>query len=276
MVLRMTSTDVLSNYILQDSPEISSAREYTLSGYIKTEDVQSSGMGAGLKVATTNSRSFYSELLKGTTDTDSNEGFERVSVTFTLQEGESIDYVAAGLYSASGTVYIDCLQLEEGGTANQINLLDNSGFERFTDGLPDSFSVSPSNLSVSAGSARSGSRSAQIAGEAGAERIIYRTMQLSGSAGDVYSFGGWAKADSVSTVFDTARRFCLVFKVSYNDGTSEEKTCYFNSNVSEYQFAMDTFIAKKALQTIKYEKRFHLFKGLKVNIGFGCTMIMFM
>ena len=249
-MLRITSTDQQSNYILQSNPVISSAREYTLSGYIKTENVQTTGMGAGLKVSTTNNRTFYSELLEGTTDTDVNDGFERVSVTFTLQEGESIDYVAAGLYSASGNVYIDCLQLEEGGAPNQVNLLDNSGFERFANSVPDSFSVSPSSLSVSSGAARSGSKGAQITGTAGAERSIYQTMPLSGSAGDVYSFGGWAKANSVSAIFDTSHRFCLIFRVSYSDGTNEEKVCNFNSNVSEYQFAMDTFIAKKAYSSI--------------------------
>ena len=250
-MLRITSTDQLSNYVMQYGPMGSSVREYTLSGYLKTEDIQTSGMGAGLKVATTNNRSFYSELLEGTTDTNINSGFERVSVTFTLQEGESIDYVAVGLFDASGTVYIDCLQLEEGKAPNQVNLLDNSGFERFGDSVPDSFSVSPSGLSVSTGSARSGSKSVQITGAAGAERSIYQSMPLSGSAGDVYSFGGWAKANSVSAVFDSNPRFCLIFKISYSDNTTEQKRCNFNSNVSEYQFAMETFIAKKAYRSIQ-------------------------
>ena len=40
----------------------------------------------------------------------------------------------AGLYNAIGTAYIDSFQLEEGDTANTINLLHNSGFEKSSSG----------------------------------------------------------------------------------------------------------------------------------------------
>lgn len=126
--LKFSNTEQVISVISQ-TPTVSSETTYTFSGYLKTENVSSLSHGAGLEIIT-NNRWLYSDFITGTTDSEINSGFEHISITFTLDPGETILRTTAGLYNASGTVYIDSLQLESGDTANQINLIDNSSFER--------------------------------------------------------------------------------------------------------------------------------------------------
>ena len=67
-------------------------------------------------------------VLTGTTDRSVNNGWSRLQLTFTVAADNTYVMVRAGLQNASGTVLLDCAQLEQGDTANKFNLIQNSSF----------------------------------------------------------------------------------------------------------------------------------------------------
>ncbi len=242
--------------IIQQRPTISAERTYTLSGYLKLENVQSERDGAGIEIVVaggSKTKYYYSNLITGTTDTEVDNGFRHISRTMTLEEGEYIERISAGLYNASGTVYIDSLQLEEGDTGNHINFVENSSFEKTSgaNGTPFGF-VDNYNDSLSGTSTitkYTGSNSHRICGSANENRYLLQQFTFNGKAGDVYSFGGWAKGNPAPKKENT--KFNMLLRFIYVDGTSEWIAKWFNTYVADWQFVMDTVIAKKDYTSIE-------------------------
>lgn len=56
-------------------------------------------------------------------------GWQRLSVTFTTPSNIEWMHVYAGLNNASGPLYADCFQVEEGAATSPYNLVQNGGFE---------------------------------------------------------------------------------------------------------------------------------------------------
>ena len=219
-----TSTVLNSTATIAQAVPSSPGKTYTLSGYVKcvgVTKIPNTGGGAALEAITNNYTTFhYSDLLTGTTDTTLNGGWKRVSVTFTLGSGETINQVSGGLYNATGTVYVAGLRLEEGAVANQANLCSDTGFER-------TFGNSAT--------AHTGTKSLMLAGNAGSSFQGY-TLGVSGSPGDVYTIGGWAKAASVPE-----GDFCLAAAILYPNATTRWLYFDFNKNVRTWQYVAASF-----------------------------------
>ena len=216
---------------------------YTLSGYIKTENVQG-GSGALFEVVSSTRGSITSEKLYGTTDSEVNGGYKRLSVTFTLSEGETINRITAGLYLATGTVYLNGLQLEKGDSANNVNLIDNSSFEiQDSSGYPDGFNKVINSAASVWGDSHDGSRAFRIDGEATGEYNIRQAVMHDGKAGEVYTFGGWAKASS--TKRSGSNTFGMVVMIINTDNTVTWESVEFNRDVDTYQCASKVFVLKK-------------------------------
>ena len=99
------------------------------------------------------------------------------------------------MYLATGTVYLNGLQLEKGDSANNVNLIDNSSFEiQDSSGYPDGFNKVINSAASVLGDSHDGSRAFRIDGEATGEYNIRQAVMHDGKAGEVYTFGGWAKA----------------------------------------------------------------------------------
>ena len=246
--VKITSDGNTTEAIMQ-IPITMNARTYTLSGYLKTENVQSEGWGAGLEIAIGGQEEeiiVLSDLLTGTTDSSINNGFQHLSVRVNLKDNEYIKRISVGLYDSSGTVYIDSLQLEEGNAANEINLLSNSGMEYHSGAgtMPYNYETNYTDdvRAVDAQEKRSGNYSFKINGKPSDLRNISQHVETSGKKGDVYSFGGWAKADSVP--INHSKIMCLSFYFLYTDGTFDWFNCNFNPYVSDWQFINMIAIAK--------------------------------
>jgi YD repeat-containing protein len=207
--------------IAQNTPVLTANKTYTASAYFKAVGV--GGAGAAVEAVICSSvthgvvSSVLSERLTGTTDPNVNGGWQRLTCTFSVPAGCYVDRVAVGLYNSSGTIYVSCLQVEEGAVPNQANLFVDSGFER---GYGNS------------STAHTGSYSRSLTGNY-AHNAAGHPLGLSGSAGDVYVFGGWAKADSVP-----GGSFRLAVGVTLTDGTTRYTFATFNPNISGWQFAM--------------------------------------
>ena len=154
-----------------------------------------------------------------------------------------------GLKNFEGKVYFDCLQLEKGSVANDYNLLTNSGFEKYTDNLPDSWSATE-NIASSEGVSSEkyeGSRSMSIKGEPGKNKFISQYVTVNGDPNDTYILSGWAKADAVEKSSNHPEaRFQITIQVVYDDGNGGTYTEYktpakFNAAIHDWQFTAQTF-----------------------------------
>lgn len=186
---------------------------YTASAYVKVpSDIGSNGSnnyGAGIGAIITRTsggtQNEYSEWVSRQTDTAINNGWRRVSVTFTVPQDATGTQIAMLLYNGTGTAYFDAVQVEEGDAANPYNLLQNSGME-LGDGT-NWFAVSTTSADgVTAEQAHSGSYSYKVTGDAKTHKYFVQEVPVSGSVHDTYIVSAWAKADAV-TDRDEEREF---------------------------------------------------------------------
>ena len=268
--VKIVSASEVSEVITQ-YPDIREAATYTLSGYLKYDNVESVHNGAGIEIVIYNGKTYryaYSDFLTGTSDPDINSGFEHFSTTVTLSAGERIQKVTAGLYNASGTVWIDCLQLETGNTPNNVNLLTNSGFEKNSGNNTVPTGYVSTVLNEDEGCVTSdkieGSYAFKLVGNNTAYKSLGQNLSISGKAGDVYSFGGWGKANSVP-LEDKTGNFLVALAITYTDGTTEWSNAQFNTFVTDWQFAATTYVVKKD------------YVSLKVSLGYdrNCNIAFF-
>ncbi len=225
-----------------------SSDTYTLSGYVKTSGVKA-GTGAerggaclGVKIVDSESNvsRYYSEMLTGTTDTDIDNGWQRIHVTFTVPKGASLR-VAPMLYNATGTAYFDCLQLEKNSTVNSYNLLENASFEKGADSWT-AYNCD-SGDAVSTARYNTGSHSYKLVGTSGTDKYIRQTVYVSGSEKDTYILSGYARAYAVPLDMEAGRRMDITVKINYSDDTYVyKKPTLFNGEVAGmWQYASGIF-----------------------------------
>ena len=241
--VKVTSDANSVSCVAQTLPDNMGSGTYTLSGYIKTENVQG-GSGAIVEIQTSTEREVHSEPIFGTTDSEVNSGYRRVYCTITLEPGETLWRVMAGTFYSTGTVYINGLQLEKGDSANNVNLIDNSSFEiQDSSGYPDGFNKVINSAASVWGDSHDGSRAFRIDGEATGEYNIRQAVMHDGKAGEVYTFGGWAKASS--TKRSGSNTFGMLVMIINTDNTVTWESVEFNRDVDTYQCASKVFVLKK-------------------------------
>ena len=219
------------------------AGTYTFSCYIKTIYIRDAdghtgteveeNVGAGLRVITSSGQQDSQRRITGTTDTSINEGWERLSLTFTLNAAETVT-VWAGIFGAKGNAWFDNPQLETGDVANKVNLINNSGFEWLPSGsqTPQYWTTNAgSQTGYSSTSHRWGSRSATMTGEAGVLKNMVQGISVTGKEGDVFSLSGWVKGDVIP-----GRRSSFGAAVIYTNGSVKWTYLKVNPYVSGWQF----------------------------------------
>ena len=215
---------------------------YTYSAYLKTVDVVATdgeNNGAGIWVYQKDSAGTHyikgdtNRSLTGTTDTDFDDGWVRLTQTFTVDENKAQVEIYAGMSNASGTLYVDSAQLETGEVANKLNLIKNSGFQSTTNGKLDhwSFSETPSGSGV--GSPPSHTQAALINPTISGRPKLFQAINVQGKEGDVYSLSGWASTTGAKPGGEFRIGAAFIF-----DGAEPKWfTAPFNESVTGWQFA---------------------------------------
>ncbi|MBE6880614.1 MAG: RHS repeat-associated core domain-containing protein [Ruminococcaceae bacterium] len=209
--------------------------KYYLSGYILTENI--SGTGACLAVSNpgTTAVAFTSEYVNGTTDKAINDGWQRVSFSFTSATAGTYT-IYFGLENCTGTAYFDCLQLEKSEYLSNANLLENAKMES------TSKWSATNGYSVATGLDGNG---LALTGNPSGNRAIYQDVYLYTPANTTYVLSGWVKASSVD--IRESRKLRLRAKIYYTDNTTETHFASFLSSTDEWQFASVNIVPKKTL-----------------------------
>ena len=265
--LKINSTAVTgssSGRVYQDftNTTLKPNQTYTLSAYVKTSGFSTTNQSYGALIGATSFNSsnvatdFYSERIQKTTDSQINGGWQRLVLTFKVPADSSKTRINLALRGITGTAYFDAVQLEEGDAPNTYNLLENSSFETYSNGMTATgwtckqTSGGDGQYISNAENIKEGSSSYRIYGYPGANKELVQSVGISGVEEDTYILSGWAKADAIGRRPD--RNFDLAVKVVYSDGTSKIKTpAAFNPTVSEWQYTSGSFDLSDGTTAVK-------------------------
>ena len=245
--MRMMKTNADGNlcvYMSYSNLEIGKA--YTLSGYIR-----SSGNVQGYATVQHQNNWFNSELL-----TPGSE-WTRVAVSFTAAStSATLCFVTMG----TGTLWVDCAQLEVGSVPNRYNLLRNCDFSLNSSGVPTFWTANGSNTSGDAivtsaddlhPSFLTNNRM-RLYGDPQTNKGIYQDLPVSGSQGDVYVAGGWAKGFS-RPIGDDKRHFGI--RVAFKNGSGAYENgeiLNWNEEWTDWQYVSGAVIAPCAYTGIRF------------------------
>ncbi|KOA20845.1 tRNA nuclease WapA precursor [Clostridium homopropionicum DSM 5847] len=258
--LKTEKLDTLNRRFHKQQVTLTKGNTYTLSAYIKTENVSKDNKkGAAVFISyqdsSGNTQTVYSDYVSGTNE------WEREEVTFTLPSNAASDVVEAnvGIANESGAAYFDAIQLEDGALANRYNMLENPNFiyglatpdfwskNSYTDGNDTLVTSSDSSYPIKLDTTKKVFR---INGSASLNKTIYQKINQSGNAGDVYVVSGWAKGDSVP--LSSGRYFALDVGIEKLDGTYEWKVVPFNEDSTEWQYASAKIITGAAYKSLTF------------------------
>ncbi len=262
MKINVTSHTGLSKgrvYQNLDNTILIPGKTYTLSGYIKTTEVTNSTTNSGALICAESfnydetSNPYYSDIVTGNTSEAVDNGWQRVSVTFTVPDNSKYTKINLALCGSTGTAYFDGIQVENYNVANDYNMLENAGLEEYSsNGLPtgwnDAFtSLNTSTDKVSEGH-QQGSYSFRIKGEPDKLKGLYQQVPVSGTENDTYIVSGWVKANAVPKPEDDNRKFKISIRVYYQKENNEENypsvyktAAEFNYTVSDWQYTSTAF-----------------------------------
>lgn len=256
--LKLSSSNTAGYERASQTLALEKGKTYTLSGYLKTSDVAGNfGAHMGVLYNTASGQPYVtSQSLKGT------NGWDRYSVTFTIPPDASSNAVSVylDLMESSGTVWFDCLQLEEGSVINRYNLVQNADFTSYSGNTPTFWVRNNLAASDTVDTSADNSNPAymsdtrfKINGDCvpGNWKSIDQAVPVSGNAGDSYVVGGWAKGMAVPKAKDSAYRvFGLSVEFKYTDGTNEYKVVEFNEDSAIWQYVCGAVVAGKNYSSI--------------------------
>jgi RHS repeat-associated protein len=239
------------------SQSLIKGKTYTISCFVKTENVSASAAGASFYASYTNSAGVWqvsrSPYLVGSND------WTRLSVTFTLPEDStSVSvFVQLILNDSTGTAWFDCLQLEEGSVANRYNIVENADFSFVSGGVPNTWTRvgdSGDNVLTSADSSNPVTQDDnryRCYGAPGVTKTLTQNLALNGLAGDSYVAGGWAKATSVPLT--SGRTFAVSVFFDYTDPakTDEWQDLSFSPDSQVWQYVCQAAVARYNYQAMK-------------------------
>ena len=193
---------------------------YVASGYVKTS---ATAAGALIKVEYFDAQGNWLDQkvsygLAGTHD------WTRLHVVAdNAPTGTNTVRVSVGLNAGSGTAYFDSVQLEKGTVVSAYNLINNSSFERDSNGdsIPDNWTTS-SNLSANDGMDTTevyvANNSFKITGESLKDKYIKQRINISGDSTTKLTLSGWSKQSGADP---NGGNYLLQVAINYTDGTTD-------------------------------------------------------
>ncbi len=192
----------------------------------------------------------------------SNDKFTRVFYNFTLPADaeENSVWISLRAGDGEGVAWIDCAQLEEGNVVNRYNILENGDISLTSSSLPKYWSAKGANTSNDKVIATTDTlhpsflsgNVMRLYGEPQTNKGFYQDLPLSGSQGDVYVIGGWAKGYSCP-IGDNPRHFGIRVAFKNSAGTRvDTDVLNWNEEWTEWQYISGAVIAPCDYTAIRF------------------------
>lgn len=226
-----------ANSSLTQSVPLASGKTYTLSAWVKTENIGSGGSAtvsvSGTGITTTKAAT----TLTGTND------WTRIYAVFTASSTSAS--IKLSLDGAAGNVWFDGIQVEYGSVMRRFTLVQNGGFEN---GLTNWTSYTSSvgstygnynYVSSTATPPNVGNNYAILYGDPRYSNEVRQEIPVSGVSGDSFTCGAWVKSNAVPIRDDRKAGVKLEFINSsgsvITDGATEISV---NPFVADWQYIM--------------------------------------
>lgn len=235
-------------------------KSYVLSAYVKTTGMNGGGNGAKIALKLANSGVVVSsEAIKVNSD------WTRLTATYTHPANAANQQAVVQLSNeSSGTAYFDAIMLERAVTVSRHNLVENGDFGRQKTTSTDAFSwhedadsgSTEKRVSYTGESAapQLDNYAFTMTGDPYLQKRYYQTVLIAGQAGDVYSVSGWGKGDTVPLTSGTNRRFGILCRFFYTDGSTKDTMINFNPDTdssNNWQFVASRVVAEKAYTSLR-------------------------
>ncbi len=175
--------------VIQNEVSLQGGKTYTFSAYVKTDNAVTAKVG----IFTPNEGK-YGQSLPASSD------WTRLQVSYTPAENETVSL--ALITEGTGSVYMDCVQLEQAATASRYNLIENGDFRFTEDGAP-AYSWTGMNLETADGLTTQEPDAPQldnnvfsVTGNIYSQKSLSQRIDLSGQEGDSFILSGWAMGNS--------------------------------------------------------------------------------
>ncbi|WP_160680471.1 DNRLRE domain-containing protein [Clostridium sp. C8-1-8] len=251
--LKINSTTEAGGTDYEQALTVEKGKRYTLSAYVKTVGIPvKNDAGASFFVGYTDANGicqFIRKYINGTND------WQRYSFDFTIPvDARDGIWISLSMLNSTGTVYYDCVQLEEGSVANRYNLVENSNLIYGGD-MPTYWKANsqldsndkPVTTEGAPYPSGIGNRSFKIVGNADKQKALYQFINQPGKKGDSLVLGGWLKGASVAT--GSGKSFALSVGFQLYDDTYEWYGIDMLGEVNDWQY-----IAKKLVATNDYKR----------------------
>jgi len=245
---------------------------YTLSAYVKSSVVGAAHLSISINGVT--------QSTSTDVEVDAANVWQRISSNINISGTTVTSLQIRLVVDAGATVYFDGVQLETGVGVNRYNMVENPSLEYITSTTPNGWTAT--NMAGTDGSSTAtssfNSKSYFVNGSALTDKSLSQTITVSGNAGDVFSYGGWAKAIAAPKKSD--RSFQVTFTFNNTDTTITVVSVPFNNPSTAWQYAEGKAVAVKAYSSVKisfdYKKQLNTvyFDGAQVyREEFGQTYL---
>ena len=211
---------------------------YTFSAYVKTEGVSDGFANLFVQAIGDNPAEFIGQGgINGTSSASSSlpDGWNRISLTFTVPAGTTEVALNAGLIGATGTAWFDCLQLETGNVANLYNMLENSSL-KYTSGAPSYIPINWVGNELESGD-RTYGKEMYIKGNPTKNKSLSQKIPINKPAETIaFVMSGKARGNSIPTDAALGRYFALDLGLFFTDGTKQWTVVPFNPDSSGEQY----------------------------------------
>ncbi|MDE6016241.1 MAG: DNRLRE domain-containing protein [Acetatifactor sp.] len=210
------------------------AGTYTLSAYCSTRSIQNTA--AYLKVTDAANHTYTSTKITTDTDPAFDNGWERLSLTFTINTSQTVTVCLetdCGTSKGAGTVAFDCVQLETGDVPNDYNILEDGSFDLTTETLSykwknlDNSTITIKDQKVT--DSVDGTYAYHITGQPGKNKYLRFTADL-GNSKNSYTLSGWIKADASPARASREFQATAIHKETDTDGETVEYKATTNLN----------------------------------------------
>ncbi len=193
-----------TNYLFPVTPNT----KYILSWYVKTEGVDKSGGGATANIQWCDKNAVPIVTSTNIGKATGTNDWTRKAASANSPGGAVLARLEF-VVNDKGTAWFDNVQLEDGTTINEYNMLGNPGFEMSDDGKRPSLwtweGFSEEEKIINTDDRHLGVNSAYIRGKLNTNKTLSYTLKdLNGRAGDTIYFSGFSSHESGSDVVDAS------------------------------------------------------------------------
>lgn len=246
--------------------EVEPNTTYTLSSFIKTKDIQKSGVFLEILQMKADKKDIAENKWANNRPTEVAANTDWVKRQLTFQTSKDTHFVRVYLRNeqkangkGKGTAWFDNVQLEQGSTASEYNPVVNSSFEDHSGTKAVAFGRS-GNMSATAGTvvedeSFSGGSSVKMQRKAAADEPTYfgQTMPINQKKALPVTITGMSKAEKVQTdgKAKLTADYSLWANVTYMDDTVEKVQAKFPMGTNDWNRSMVVVNPTKAIKEIR-------------------------